>query len=260
MRSTLLALVAIAVVTPAAAQTPPAQPYLPKGAAPDATRYLNPPPAKASAEDKADETAFLATRKLQGSARWTMAQGDNISAPDAILSDFSCALGVELNGQNAPALMTLMSRAARDVRPVVDPPKDLFKRPRPFVGTKLAVCVPINDSLANSASYPSGHSTTSWALALILSELVPDRATEVFMRARAYGESRVVCGVHYPSDVDAGRTSASALVAVLHSNPEFRADMERARAEIAAARQSAAAATDESQCAIQNDAGAHRPW
>ena len=56
------------------------------------------------------------------------------------------------------------------------------------------------------------------------------------IRARAYGESRVVCGVHTPSAVEAGRLTAAAVVAALHASDEFRADMDAARAEVAAAR------------------------
>jgi acid phosphatase (class A) len=56
------------------------------------------------------------------------------------------------------------------------------------------------------------------------------------VRARAFGESRVVCGVHNMSAVEAGRTNGSILVAALHGSPEFRRDMDAARAEVAAAR------------------------
>jgi len=47
------------------------------------------------------------------------------------------------------------------------------------------------------------------------------------------GESRVICGMHYPSDVEAGRDLAAAMVARMRANPEFRADMEKARREVA---------------------------
>jgi acid phosphatase (class A) len=33
-------------------------------------------------------------------------------------------------------------------------------------------------------------------MGLILAELAPERATPILNRGRAYGESRVVCGVH----------------------------------------------------------------
>jgi acid phosphatase (class A) len=39
--------------------------------------------------------------------------------------------------------------------------------------------------------------------------------------------------MHYPSDVEAGRDLAAAMVARMRANPEFRADMEKARREVA---------------------------
>jgi acid phosphatase (class A) len=90
--------------------------------------------------------------------------------------------------------------------------------------------------LAASPDYPSGHATWGWIGGLILADLAPDRATPILVRARAFGESRAVCGVHSISAVDAARTNASAIHAVLQSDATFRADLEAARAELARAR------------------------
>ena len=42
--------------------------------------------------------------------------------------------------------------------------------------------------------------------------------------------------MHYASDIEAGRTLASAMVARLHGDPQFQADMKKARSEIARAK------------------------
>ena len=259
-RAALGLMAVVSLVALGAASPPPAPGYLAAGAAPDATRLLPPPPAHGSAYEKADEATFKATRKLEGQPRWTLATSDAAVGPPALLKDFGCALGVDLDASNAPVLSNLLARVSRDARAVIDPPKDLFARKRPFVGGKSHICVTRDASLEASASYPSGHSTVSWATGLILAELAPDRATEVLMRARAYGESRVVCGVHNPSDIEAGRTGASALVATLHGDAAFRADMELARAELAAVRAAGGQAPDAGRCTIENEAAAHRPW
>ena len=93
---------------------------------------------------------------------------------------------------------------------------------------------------------------------LILAELAPDRASQVLGRARSIGDSRVVCGVHYLSDIEAGRTTGAALVATLHGDAAFRADMERARAELAALRAGAHGAP--ADCAVQDEAATHAPY
>ena len=82
-----------------------------------------------------------------------------------------------------------------------------------------------------NSSWPSGHAMLGWTYALLLAELVPEQADAVLLRGRQFGDSRVVCGVHYPSDVEAGRAVGAALVARLHAEPQFVADMAAAKAE-----------------------------
>ena len=87
-----------------------------------------------------------------------------------------------------------------------------------------------------NGSYPSGHSSLGWAWALILSEIDPEHANAILARGRAFGESRVICGVHWQSDVEEGRFMGASAVARLHADPAFRADLEAARAELAGIR------------------------
>lgn len=63
--------------------------------------------------------------------------------------------------------------------------------------------------------------------------------------------SRVVCGVHWQSDVNAGRLVAAAVVAQLHANPDFVAQLGEAKKEVVAARASAKAAPD---CTLEQQA------
>ena len=87
---------------------------------------------------------------------------------------------------------------------------------------------------------------------------MPDRAGEIAARGRAFGESRVVCGVHWPSDIVAGREAASTVFAALNGNKAFRADMEKTRLEIAGLRKTAPA-PDAAACAVPNAAAAKQP-
>ena len=234
--------------------------YLAPGSGPDMIRVLPAPPELKSAAQAEDDRAFRATRHLEGTPRWAMAQQDNKGSPDDAFLDFSCALGVILDARSAPVLHALFTRLLTDARPFIDPAKDHYARPRPFLRMKGNICVPRSDSLVKSGSYPSGHSTMSWTWGLILADLAPDRATEILSRARAYSESRVVCGVHYPSDIANGRLNGSALFATLEANADFRADLEKARGEVAAARAAGAATPDPGICKVEADAEAHRPW
>lgn len=158
----------------------------------------------------------------------------DLKEPD-ILQNLSCAIGADLNPVRMPHLTGLLIRMAPDVSRAVSRPKHLYNRLRPYLVDEGPICTVKSDRLAKSPDYPSGHATWSWAVGLVMAELVPDRSTVILTRARAFGESRIVCGVHNASSVAAGRQNAAAVVAALHGSPAFREDMDEARAEMARA-------------------------
>jgi acid phosphatase (class A) len=203
---------------------------------PDTMQILPPAPAKGDARDAADRRIFRETRALKGTPRWTLAfDDDHVS----VLTQFSCAAGIELSRERNPKLYTLLLRVGHDFSAAGSVAKDGFHRPRPFLVDKGATCIPQSDPSLKSFDYPSGHATTGWTFGLMLTELAPDRATPILVRARAYTESRYVCGVHSLSAVEAGRTTATVVWAAEHGSAEFRRDLEDARAELAAARATA---------------------
>lgn len=210
--------------------------YLHGREAPDTIAILPPPPTPESSRGLADRAIFLQTRILKDTPRWVLAQNDAAQTIPTLMRDFSCAADATLTPDSAPKLNALMSKMSLDVVHAVTAPKDKFQRKRPYLIDEGEICIARSDALARSPDYPSGHATWGWTLGLVLAELAPDRSTQILTRARAYGESRVVCGVHNVSAIEAGRTNASALVAALHGSKAFRADMEAARTEIAALR------------------------
>ena len=90
--------------------------------------------------------------------------------------------------------------------------------------------------MRTNASYPSGHAMTAWSWGLILAEAVPARADAVLVLGKDSGDSRMICGVHFISDVEAGRTLGSAMVSRLHATPAFAADLKKAKRELARAK------------------------
>ena len=77
--------------------------------------------------------------------------------------------------------------------------------------------------MSKSGSYPSGHTAIGWAWALVLCEIAPEQTEAILARGRAFGESRMVCNVHWQSDVIEGRFMGASVVARLHAEPQFRA-------------------------------------
>ena len=225
---------------------------------PDERVFLPAPPADNSIAGRADMSVFRATRVQKGSPRWAMAEDDALISGQSLLGDFSCAVGATLTPAQAPLLSRLSNKVMADAIKVVGSAKDRYMRPRPFLRARGAVCVPAEE-LAHSGSYPSGHSTAGWLYALILTEIVPDRSSQILARGRAFGESRVVCGVHYVSDVEAGRTLASGLFAALQASPAYQTDLAAARAELTGLI-SAGAKPDSKSCAFQDAASRTTPW
>jgi acid phosphatase (class A) len=231
--------------------------YLPPAEHVDTTKFLPPPPAAGSATLAADRDIFERTRALKDSDRWQLAIDDDKLDTDALATDFSCAAGFTLNRRSAPRFLTLFDKVRADAKTTMGSGKSVFQRPRPLVGNDAPICTP-RDKYAGSFSYPSGHEITGFSFALILAELVPDQAAAIAARGRSFGESRVICGVHWQSDIEAGRLAASTLVAALHGNAAFRAELDAARTELAQARRTTPA-PDGGVCARQAAAN-RQPW
>jgi acid phosphatase (class A) len=201
----------------------------------DGKAILPGPPTAGSAYDKADRGYYDESRSLAGSPRWQAAIRDNEIWAGGALRAYSCAIGAEISEQATPVTWKLMHRVELDVRTVGTPPKNFYNRTRPAIDNDKPICIAREPWMRTNASYPSGHAMVGWAWGLILAEIAPAKANEALIAGREMGESRAVCGVHYPSDVEAGRTLSAAMVARLHAEPAFLADMAAARAELARA-------------------------
>jgi acid phosphatase (class A) len=248
--------IALIVLGGVAAADAPKPSYL-AGHEPDVLAVIPQPPTPGSPRDEADRAIFRQTRALEGTDRWKLAQSDADTA--GLLADFDCALGVKATPENAPHLTALIAKAMPDISAAVDGPKDFYKKLRPFTRDKGDICTPNSEGFSKSFDYPSGHATRSWALGLILARLAPDRAGPILVRARAYGESRVVCGVHNESAVASGRLAADTVVSALAGDAAFRSDLAAARTEMDALRASADK-PDAGVCHAEADLTARTPW
>jgi len=154
-----------------------------------------------------------------------------------VAGTFSCALNAPVTEHDTPHLYDLLRRIRTDASNATNRAKNKYARTRPFVENKQRTCKPDDEQgLRNNGSYPSGHTTIGWAWALTLAEISPDQADAILARGRAFGQNRVICNVHWQSDVIEGFFMGAATVARLHADPAYRADIETAKAELAAVR------------------------
>ncbi len=245
MRLKLVVAAALAVGGVAYAQERP-RGYLEPGEF-DASAVIGPAPVKGDPRYESDRKIFRQTRKLVGSERYELATNDVKGSPADLMRDFSCAVGVELTPENSPKLAAVARRAVADTAVQIGRAKDLYRRERPYVIDRgKTVCQPPEELLDRrtgkaSFDYPSGHSTVGWTWATVIAGAAPDRAQQVLERGRAFAESRMVCGMHNATAVQAGILTAAATMAVVQNKPEYQADLAAAREELTALRRTGTA-------------------
>ena len=211
--------------------------YLPEGAMPDSEALLPPPPAEGSAALAHDEEVHKNATALRDTARYKLAAMDAELAFPAAPGAFACALGAPIDEEHTPRLYQLLQRSETDAGISTARAKTRYQRTRPFAAHNEPSCTPQDEArLRKSGSYPSGHTAIGWTWALVLAEVDPSHAGAILARGRSFGESRLVCNVHWQSDILEGRFMASAVVSQLHTVAEFRDDVAAARKEVAAVR------------------------
>jgi acid phosphatase (class A) len=206
--------------------------YLPDGK-PDAVALLAPPPLPDSPEQAADMAEVQAVYHAATSNEIAAAYSEK----KFNIFNFTPAIGDFFQPGRFPKTEAFFERVQTDAEAVTDGAKDFYKRPRPYVVDPGL----INGKLEKSFSYPSGHSTESMVLALVLADLFPDKHDAVIAKARSIGWHRVQTARHYPTDICAGRVLAQAIVRQMKKNDAFQKDFAEAQAEIASLQKKVAA-------------------
>lgn len=194
----------------------------------DATALLHTPPANDSAQTKKE----LAKLHDIQSAR-TQAQFDKAAADgkDETVFLFTEVFGPNFTAQKLPKTTAFFAKVGNDESVYVGAAKKLWKRPRPVgIDPTMRPCGP-----GKSFAYPSGHASRAYVMAVALASIVPDKHDAIFERAADYAKSRLICGVHFPSDVEAGKLTGTALGAVMLATPAVRQALVPVRAELKAA-------------------------
>lgn len=206
--------------------------YLEKDELPDSLALLPPPPAKGSAAFQYDQEVAAKYVALGDEARKAQAVQDNVLAFPEAIKAFNGVLNNAISEQQTPHLYMILRRSLADAGLSTYAAKEHYQRPRPFMVNRTPILTPDEvEQLREDGSYPSGHTAVGWAWALILTELFPDHADAILNRGKEFGLSRLVCNVHWHSDVRAGRTMGAATVARLHADEKFMADLEAAKEE-----------------------------
>lgn len=208
--------------------------YLTPGDYPDGSKFLPAPPQDKSETWQADVAIFYQLKALRNTVRGTQAHEDARLDFDSIGRAFMPPLGVEISRSKTPHLHLLLTRLLTDAGYASNDTKKAFNRIRPYSALKVDSCTPSEHSaLSNDGgSYPSGHAVTGFLWAMTLTAMVPEKATALMTRGYEFGRSRLICGVHWSSDVDAGRVLAAGAFARLQASDEYQQQFREARKEL----------------------------
>ena len=202
----------------------------------DSREILPEPPAENSAQFAYDEAQYQWGKSIRDTPRGKMAVSDADLSEGWIGRVFSEPFGYEISAEKTPEIYKLLKGVERDAGSLsARKAKKHYMRKRPFmVHNELTSTPDQEEGMRTNGSYPSGHTARGWSLALVLAELNPDRQEEILKRGFEYGQSRVIVGAHWQSDVDMGRIVSAAGVARLHADDDFNSQLLRAKAEVRA--------------------------
>jgi acid phosphatase (class A) len=186
------------------------------------------PPVDGSPEAKAE---LAEVHRLQDSRDAVLIAHVRADDAEEDIFIFKDVLGGKFNAAALPLTALLSAHLHNDESVIVNPAKEHFRKLRPFNFDPTVKPVCKTNANVKDYGYPSGHGTTGYLEAIALVQMVPEKRGAIFARADDYAHSREVCGVHYPADEAAARTTAYAMMAIVMNNPVFRGEFDAAKAE-----------------------------
>jgi acid phosphatase (class A) len=223
-----LALVALTAFSPALLHAEDAKPYSDNKEI-NLLLLLPPPPALDSDQMKTELGEILTiqvTRTKEMEARALADATENIWRFADVVDN------PKFNAATLPKVAAFFDRITETEAAVVDPAKDVWKRPRPHLYSDLVKPVV---PLSKSGSYPSGHATVGTLMGIELANMLPEKRAAIMARAWEYGQNRVVGGIHYPSDIEMGRITGSVIAQTISTHPDFKQEFDAAKTELRAA-------------------------
>lgn len=229
----LMAVTAISVTMSVKAQDDALQPYFELDQLPQLINIMPPPPAFDSPEFANDVVRYgWGKQQRQDKERVELAIADaEWDDHTKLYAQWKDAFGLEITETGTPEIWKLMETSLATTDPMRKEIKAFYHRQRPFERFDDSMPSHEEDNLRGEGSYPSGHSLRGWGISLLLAQIAPSRADEIFSRGWDYCNSRVIVGAHWQSDVDASRTAASIGFCALQGSEAFIAQMKKAQQE-----------------------------
>lgn len=198
--------------------------------------FLPPPPQKGSAAYSMDSALYVQGKTLRETPRGQEAVRHEKMKVKHVLPLFGDVMGLSLCEKDFPALAQLVRGTMQSVKISLKGPKKKFARRRPYQDFGERTPIEKDEDPEDYTSYPSSHAARAWILALLFSALDPAHQDGYLNLGYEMGQSRVILGFHYQSDVEASRLVAGAVFARLIAEKSFQEYLKLAEGEISAAK------------------------
>ena len=200
---------------------------------PNLIKCLPPPPDTIGVDFAHDILRYMWGKTQRcDSVRAAIATRDAAWNYDSLFAQFNVPFGLEISKEGTPEIYKYLVNSLSTIDQTRVEPKAYYHRKRPFERFHEHMLTMNEEAeLSGEGSYPSGHSQRGYATALLLSEVNPANADTIMARGYMYGESRVITGAHWQSDVDASRLCGAIGLARLHTSPAFLEQLGKAQAE-----------------------------
>lgn len=193
----------------------------------DPGQLLPRPPKDGSPEAKAELAELHHIERRRTAAQFAAAKHDDVTENPMA---FAGVMGPQFNLKDLPATAKLLGEVRAEEKAVAGRAKHYFKRNRPWIiDPKLVTC---SREDGPQTSYPSGHTTLGYSLAVVLARLAPNKASQIMLRAKQFAENRLVCSMHYRTDIVAGQVLGTLIGYELLRNRTFHRDFVAARGEL----------------------------
>lgn len=215
-----------------AAPRPPKTLHVLTEAQADPSKLLPAPVKDGSDQQKSELAEVQRVYKSRSPERRAQAEWDDKHESVEL---FFATLGPAFDLSKLPATAKLMAVVDNEQSVAANIAKRYFLRNRPWAIDPSLVACDYRPNAPPQTSYPSGHATLSYSEGYVLAQLMPEKAQAILNRAQDYAYSRVVCGAHYPSDLEASHVLGTELAMMMLKEPGFAAQVEAAKAELRAA-------------------------
>lgn len=193
----------------------------------DVAKVMGLPPSQNSPEHKAEFDRVLQISSARTPEREKQAIADQYQTLNAFLNGMDHAY---VDGTHRETRL-LMREAQVELAILLKSVNRLTSRTRPFQMWNRVRVKPCPGGRPDGTSFPSAHAATAALYATLLSEAVPEFADKFEERVKSYDESRLVCGFHYPTDLEAGDKIGRVVARALLADRTFRVRFDETRPE-----------------------------